>query len=272
MPTARKPPLKPSSLMRAGWQRFANSPSFARLRRRPACLFCLASLDGDQGAAMHVCAACEAELPRPTPHACEQCAAAIEAPGVCGECIAKPPAFDATVAACVYAFPVSPAISQLKYGARLALTGWMTDALVAAVKARGDVGVDWILPLPLSRERIAERGFNQAALIAAGVARQLALPLHRDELLRVRHTAPQASLDHDERWRNVRGAFDVAAHAAITGQRIAVVDDVMTTGATLDAAASALKRAGAARVEAWVIARADRRRDALTQREVSSDV
>lgn len=272
MSVARKSPLNPSALLQEAWQRVTASPAFARLRRRPECLFCLTSLASDQGLGAHLCSACDAELPRPSPHACRQCAASIEALGVCGECMAKPPAFDAAVAACVYAFPVSPVISQLKYGSRLALSGWMIDALVAAVRARGDIGVDWVLPLPLSRERIAERGFNQAALIAAGVARQLALPLHRDELLRVRHTAPQASLDHDERWRNVRGAFDVAAHAAITGQRIALIDDVMTTGATLDAAAKALKKAGAAQVEAWVVARADRRRHVVTQREALHNV
>lgn len=272
MPAARKPPLNLSALMRSGWQHVTASRAGARLRRRPECLFCLGSLAGDAGAGRHLCAACQADLPRPAPHACRQCAAAIDAPGVCGACLAEPPAFDAAVAACAYAFPVSPVISQLKYGSRLALAGWMIDALVAAVRARGEAGVDWVLPLPLSRERIAERGFNQAALIATGVARALALPLHRDELLRVRHTAPQASLDHDERWRNVRGAFDVAPHAAITGQRIAVIDDVMTTGATLDAAADALKRAGAARVEAWVVARADRRVHAATQRELPHDV
>jgi predicted amidophosphoribosyltransferase len=85
----------------------------------------------------------------------------------------------------------------------------------------------------------------------------------------VRHTAPQASLDHEERWRNVKGAFDVAPSAAITGQRVALIDDVMTTGATLDAAARALKLAGAARVEAWVVARADRRDAVLTQAEAA---
>lgn len=244
---------------------------FSRVWGRSECLFCLADLGHSPASGGHACAACAAELPRPSPHPCRQCAASIDAPGLCGACIAEPPAFDAAVAACVYAFPVSPVISQFKYGARLALAGWMADALAQAVSARGRAEVDWILPLPLSRERMAERGFNQAALIAAGVARRLALPLHRDELLRVRHTAPQASLDHAERKRNVRGAFDVAPGAGIADQRIALVDDVMTTGATLDAAARALKRAGAARVEAWVVARADRRAEVTTQREGQPD-
>ncbi len=162
------------------------------------------------------------------------------------------------MAACVFAFPVSPVISQFKYGSRLAYAGWMADALATAVQSAGaDRDVDWILPLPLSRARIAERGFNQSALIAEGVARQLQLPLHRDELLRVRHTAPQVGLDIKSRWKNLKGAFE--ADHLVTDQRIAVIDDVMTTGATLDAAARALKQSGAARVVAWVVARADRR-------------
>ncbi len=234
---------------------------------RADCLLCLAPIRGKVEAGAQVCADCDAELPRPAPHACRQCAASLDAPGVCGTCLADPPAFDAAVAACRYAFPVSPVISQFKYGARLALAGWLADVLARAVRQRGELGVDWMLPLPLSRERLAERGFNQSALIAAGVSRRVGLPLHRNELLRVRHTAPQASLDHDERKRNVRGAFDIAADAAIADQRIALVDDVMTTGATLDAAAQALKKAGAARVEVWVVARADRRDRILTQQE-----
>lgn len=256
------------------WYRSVVSGLFARLQRQHDCLLCLATLHDGTASSGRVCRACQTELPRPTPHACLQCAASIGAPGLCGECIADRPAFDATIAAFTYEFPVSPVISQLKYGARLALADWMADELAAAIRLRGDIGVDWVLPLPLSRERIAERGFNQAALIAAGLARQLALPLHRDELLRVRDTAPQASLDHDARWRNVRGAFAVdttASSSGIAGQRIALVDDVMTTGATLDAAAGALKAAGAARVEAWVVARAARRSSA-TQGEATQDV
>jgi ComF family protein len=241
--------------------------------RQSDCILCLAPLRDRSDAGGHICAACTADMPLSEPYACTQCAASITSPGLCGSCLSDPPAFDAAVAACTYAFPVSQVISQFKYGSRLALAGWMAEALAGAVTRRNaGPGVDWILPLPLSRERILERGFNQAALIAAGVARRLSLPLHRDELLRVRNTTPQASLDHDARWRNVKGAFEVAVDASIAGQRIALVDDVMTTGATMDAAARALRKAGATRVEAWVVARADLRLAARTQIEGPADV
>jgi ComF family protein len=226
--------------------------------RPTVCLFCLGPLHSVRASTSRVCTGCQDNLPHPAPHACVQCAAAVDAPGLCGQCIAVPPAFDAAVAACAYAFPVSQVISQFKYGSRLSHAGWMADALAASVRSVGAANeIDWILPLPLSRTRIAERGFNQSALIAEGVARQLDIPLHRDELLRVRDTLPQVGLDHDARWKNLKGAFE--SDHRVAGQRIAVVDDVMTTGATLDAAAKALKKAGAARVVAWVVARAEHR-------------
>jgi predicted amidophosphoribosyltransferase len=107
--------------------------------------------------------------------------------------------------------------------------------------------------MPLGHARLAERGFNQALEIARRVARRSAVPLAIGLARRVRDTAPQTGLPHDARAANVRGAFE--CDAAVDGRAIAVVDDVMTTGATLDELARTLKRAGAARVENWVVAR-----------------
>ena len=251
-----------------------NSPLrrlFSPFLRPSACLICLGPMHSVAASASRVCAGCEADLPHPAPYACAQCAAAVDTPGLCGQCIAAPPAFDAAVAACAYAFPVAQVISQFKYGSRLAYAGWMAEALAASVRSVGAAkGIDWILPLPLSRARIAERGFNQSALIAEGIARELNLPLHRDELLRIRDTVPQVGLDHDARWKNLKGAFE--SDHRVAGQRVAVIDDVMTTGATLDAAARALKKSGAVRVVAWVVARADHRTGKVAQVEGSPHV
>ena len=115
---------------------------------------------------------------------------------------------------------------------------------------------DRIIPLPLADKRLAERGFNQSAVVAEGIAKKLRLPYAPRGLLKIRETPPQAGLGREARLKNVRGAFDCGE--SIAGQHIAIVDDVMTTGATMSEAARVLKSAGASYISAWVIARADR--------------
>jgi len=172
----------------------------------------------------------------------------------CAECLRKPPRFKATVAAHAYAFPLDRLIQALKYEHRLELALPLGDALAAAVRRAPALfaGVEAVVPLPLSRARQRERGFNQSIEIGRIVARRTGLPLAR-LLSRTAHAPPQASLPWRARAGNVRGAFACADH--LDGRHVAVLDDVMTTGATLDAAAAALIAAGAARVDAWVVAR-----------------
>jgi ComF family protein len=175
-----------------------------------------------------------------------------DAPEVCGACLKQPPAYDRCVAALRYAFPTDRLIQALKYRGQLALAGLLADLLAEAVRAapRPDV----LVPLPLHPERARERGFNQSAELARPLARALGLALDTAGLVRTRNTAPQAALPVDDRQRNVRGAFSCGASFA--GKHVALVDDVMTSGATLNAAAKALKRAGATEVSLWVAARA----------------
>jgi len=161
------------------------------------------------------------------------------------------------VAALVYAFPVDRLLQQIKYGGRLALADWagvvLADAVRRALAQRKPHDrPEQIVALPLAERRQRERGFNQAREIAARVAQATALPL-ATPLARISGGPPQAALPWAARRRNVRGAFE--AQADVRGARIALVDDVMTTGATLAEAARALGRAGAARVECWVVAR-----------------
>jgi ComF family protein len=172
----------------------------------------------------------------------------------CGACLGRAPAFAATIAACRYAFPVDRLVHALKYGHRLALAEPLGDALAAAVLRAPPSyrSPEAIVALPLAAARQRERGFNQAIELARVVARRTALPL-AGGLVRTSASPPQASLRWPERRRNVRGAFGCTR--AFTGQRVAIVDDVMTSGATLDAAASALRKAGASEVHAWVVAR-----------------
>jgi ComF family protein len=160
------------------------------------------------------------------------------------------PEFDATLAVWRYDFPLDRIVQSLKYQGNLPVARLVGEALARRVAGRA---IDVIVPMPLARERLARRGFNQAVEIARPAARARRLSVETALIERVRDTASQTDLPLTERARNVRGAF--ACRADVGSRRIAVVDDVMTTGATLAELASCLKRAGAAWVENWVVGR-----------------
>ena len=207
------------------------------------CLLC-----GAEGGPELLCPACIAELPA-LAESCPRCALPSPAGAVCGSCLNHPPHFDATLALWRYEFPCDRLVQALKYRARLALAGFFARNLAS----RPIPEVDLIVPMPLHAKRLAERGFNQALEIARGLARHLRRPIEPRGVLRVKDTPPQTELPYEERARNVRGAF--LCRLDLSGASVAVLDDVMTTGATLNKLARALKRAGAARVENLVIAR-----------------
>jgi ComF family protein len=200
-----------------------------------------------------LCAACDADLPRLAPpdalRLCPRCALASPRGELCGRCLAEPPRYDATVAALAYAFPGDVLVQALKFRGELALAPLLAGLLAARI--RGGERIDLVLPVPLAPRRLRERGYNQSAEIARRVHGGAPLDLFLCE--RSRETAAQAELPWSERRRNVRGAFRCTR--AIPGGTVAVVDDVMTTGATLDEVAAVLKDAGARRVVNWVVAR-----------------
>ncbi len=205
---------------------------------------------GASGRAL-LCVECNADLPRLGVGLCPRCAAGSPAGAVCGRCLAKPPRYDVTVAALEYRFPADVLVQSLKFRGELALAPLLGELLLKRIPE--DESADFVVPVPLSKERLRERGFNQALEIARPIARSKRARLAPGLCERVRDTRAQADLAWTERDRNVRGAFACAGFAA--GATVAVVDDVMTTGATLDALAAALKDAGAARVVNWVVAR-----------------
>lgn len=201
-----------------------------------------------RGAARELlCAECEAELPWLAASVCPRCALASPGGALCGRCLARPPHYDATVAALWYRFPGDALVQALKFGGELALADYLGSVLGRRI---GDERVDFVIPVPLSAARLRERGYNQAAEIARRLGKGR-LELHLCE--RTRDGRPQVELPFEERRRNVRGAFRVLRD--LRGASIAVVDDVMTTGATLDEIARALKAAGAAKVVNWVLTR-----------------
>jgi ComF family protein len=193
---------------------------------------------------------------------CRLCAAPLPADAraiACGRCLKQRPAFDATIAAALFRPPYDQLVRGLKYGAQLHHAPTLAALLVLRVRQVAATAsiADVLVPVPLSRERLAERGFNQSIEIARPLSRTLGLALDTTTVLRLHDTAPQASLRFEARRTNMRGAFVIALgrEDVLRGRRVAIVDDVMTTGATLDALARALKRAGAARVVNLVAAR-----------------
>lgn len=177
---------------------------------------------------------------------------------MCGECLKHPPAFDATIAAADYAAPMDQLVLALKFGARLPLAALMANMLRDAALQRQELPLPTqLMPVPLGAKRLVERGFNQALEVARPLSRSLGVALTPRLLSRERETRAQSLLHPDDRHRNVRGAFIVSAEAIdlVRGAHIGVVDDVMTTGETLNEIAATLKRFGAARVTNFVFAR-----------------
>lgn len=198
-----------------------------------------------------LCTACLGELPLLPGMRCPLCALPTPGGEVCGACLKRPPAFDRCQAVYVYAHPADILVQRLKYGGELALAGFLAERLMRAIDTTELP--DLILPMPLHPARLAERGFNQAVEIGRALSARLDVPLAVDVCQRVRDTPAQAGLDLVERRRNLRGAF--ACVGSLRGRRIALIDDVMTSGASLDELAKALRNAGAPSVEAWVVAR-----------------
>ena len=208
------------------------------------CLLCAAP-----AASSLICPACEAQLPRLPAALCPVCALPSPAGAPCGACLKAPPHYDATLAAFAYDFPLDRVIQALKYGSELAAIPFLGNSLADCVHIDSDL----IVPLPLHPARLRQRGFNQALEIARRFAARRYLPLAAAICERTHDSAPQASLPWAERQRNVRGAF--LCRVDLAGKRVVAVDDVMTTGATLNEFARTLKHAGAAHVTNLVVAR-----------------
>ncbi|MFT3897442.1 MAG: ComF family protein [Thermomonas sp.] len=199
-----------------------------------------------------LCAACHAGLPW-LRTACPRCALPLPAPApACGECLRNPPPLDAVRAAFLYAPPLDRLLPRFKFHGDLA-AGRLLAALMRETASPFPRNAA-ILPVPLHRRRLRMRGYDQALELAKPLAVACDLPLRDDLLRRARATAAQSRLHADQRKRNLRNAFQVDASAPLPACAV-LIDDVMTTGATLHAAAKALRRAGVERVEAWVCAR-----------------
>lgn len=224
----------------------------------PRCVAC-----GAWGA--WLCAACVAALDSPRPPLCRRCGWPSPGATLCAACRRGPSYVLGIRSVAPYLPPLREAIHALKYDGMRVLVDPLSQLLAQLwereVASRRVPRIDAVLPVPLHPTRVRYRGYNQSALLAAAFARLLRLPYHEDWVVRSRRTRSQVGLSPGERWSNVWQAF--TAQGPLSGTRLLLVDDVMTTGATLEACAYTLREAGAAEVWALTVARASRRRATL---------
>ena len=223
-----------------------------RLLLPPRCLLCGAGAARDG-----LCAACRAEWPRNT-CCCARCAEPLARPAAsCGRCLRHAPPWDTAWAPFRYAWPLDVLEARFKFGQNLA--AGRTLAAQWAAQSPPTPLPQALLPVPLHVARLRRRGYNQALELARALGRALEISVHAQALRRTRATAAQTDLDRSARRRNVRGAFALTPGQNLPAH-VAVLDDVLTTGATLAECTRVLKRAGVARVDAWALARAPARR------------
>lgn len=218
----------------------------------PTCLLCTAPADTP----WDICSACRSDLPvnnRP----CSRCALPLGyTPGgrnTCGKCLRKEPAFDHCFSPFIYRPPISHMIGRLKFHNGLVHGRLLSMLLAEQIVSSGTVLPELLLPVPLHPHRLRERGFNQASVIAQGLSGRLGIPVDYRICRRVTATRAQSTLDQGARLRNMRGAFLITGRLRV--KHVAVIDDVVTTGATTNELAGVLKRSGVERVDVWSCAR-----------------
>jgi ComF family protein len=221
----------------------------AAIRQRalpPLCLLC-----ATPAGATNLCEPCRLELPYLAPERCPRCAEPDTSGQVCGACLAHPPEFDRAVAPCAYSYPLDRVIQAFKYSGKLAAAPMLAGLMLTSIET--EPRPDLIIPMPLSRERLRERGFNQSMELARLISIALGVELAPQACIRVQHGTAQSALPWTERAKNIRGAF--VCMQDLAGRSVAVVDDVLTTGATLNELSRVLRKRGAERVSGWVAAR-----------------
>lgn len=235
----------------------ANALVYNCINNNRTCLLC----DEPAKQAYPLCTACEGELPW-LAEQCRRCALPLALDGLaCTQCARRAPAFRRVIAPWVYGFPVDTLISRFKHNSQWPLGRLMAQLLGHALEHRYGEGLprpDRLLPVPLARRRLRQRGFNQAAMLAQWLGKALQLPCDQHALARTRDTPAQQALGAKARQRNLQAAFALAPGADVEGLHLALVDDVLTTGATARAIAQLLRKAGARRVDIYCLARTPR--------------
>jgi len=223
-----------------------------RLAYPAICMLCGAAGHDE----MDLCRGCLDDLPF-NHHACQRCALplpdAVPKGSLCGQCQKQSPKFDCCHAPLRYAYPLDHLVSGLKFRSKLA-HGNLLSRLIGDHLVRQQCELpELIIPVPLHASRQRERGFNQALELARPLGERFALPIEKSHVMRNRATSPQMGLDKQARRKNIRGAFELKGE--LLARHVAIVDDVVTTGNTVNELAMLLRRGGVERVDVWAAAR-----------------
>jgi len=259
------PALEPARPDAPAWRRWTGA--LLDLVFPPFCPVCRAALQEDRR--YPLCGACWAALPRIAPPWCRRCGQPMaafppagvprdgtEAGPLCGPCRRRPPAFAYARAALRYEDTAREALHALKFGGHRALAAPLADVVVSVLAGRWPAGPpDVVLPVPLHPRRERERGFNQAELIARRLGQEWGCPVRPEVLARVVATESQTALDSAARLANVQGAFRLRRPELVAGRHVILVDDILTTGATVSACARALEAGGPRRIGVVAVAR-----------------
>lgn len=224
------------------------------LNNNHTCLLCDELTDTPQP----ICTECETDLPW-LGDQCEVCALPLpQAGSVCGQCLTQPPAFTQVIAPWRYDFPLDSLITRFKHSGNWPFGRLLGELLAQSLQHRFNEGLQRpaaLLPVPLTRKRLRERGYNQAAMLAQWLGQSLDIAVDQEALLRTLDAPAQQGLDARARRRNLRQAFCLAPEAQVQARHLALVDDVLTTGTTAQTLARLLLDAGAQRVDVYCLAR-----------------
>jgi len=218
---------------------------------KQTCVLCA----NHEGGKLGLCGACLQDLPWHASPQCPQCGLLSDGL-VCGSCLNASPSFDATHALFTYDYPLDRLLQHYKYKESLHLASTFASLFVdkkLSKRLNANSKIDRIIPMPMHDTRLKQRGFNQALEISRLISKHMQIKLDYTSCQRTKLTPPQASLPLKERIKNICGVFHCPQN--LQGLNIAIMDDVMTTGASLNELAKTLKQAGAVHVECWVIAR-----------------
>ena len=237
----------PSFLSNLKFSFFNEMPTMLHWLIAPHCLLC-----GQASLTSLLCPTCQNFLPKLKGHLCHRCSIPLPAVGICGACLEAPPAFDKVIAALAYHFPADHLAHALKFQGQFGAAKVLAFELIRVIDPC--ILPHALLPVPLHPARLRERGFNQSLEIAKHLGKHFGIPVMTRGISRHKYTLPQVKLSEKARKNNIKDAF--AVDIDLSGKTLAIVDDVMTTGATVNQLAQTLKLKGATEVHVWVPLRA----------------